>query len=158
MQQRIANGAMLELLTPTEFKSGINELLQSLSMNARFIRPINSQQAVIANAPYVDIQFEPPSGFLWELKWLQIASGAGSTAQFGVYLNDVTSPANLIAIYTQAAGSVPLLFPSKTFILTGNDVLHVIGWTDTGLLNGSSVTAQLGCVEVPILHEAQLLL
>lgn len=157
MKQKVANNAMLDLLTPTEFQSGINELVQSLSHNARFVRPIDSRQVVLANPPYVDIKFGPANGFLWELKWLQIASG-GSTAVFGLYLNDVTSQANLIGVYTQAPNSTPLLFPSKTFVLTGNDVLHVIGLTNTGLVDGASVSAQLGCVEVPILHEAQLLL
>jgi hypothetical protein len=158
MRQKVANNAMLDLLTPTEFQSGINELIQKLSQQARFVRPINSKQAVIAAAPYFDIPFSPANGFLWELKWLQISSGAGSTITAGVYLNDITSQANLIAVYTQAPNSVPLLFPSKTFVLTGADVLHVIGLTNAGLIDQSSVTAQIGCVEVPIHHEAQLLL
>jgi hypothetical protein len=134
-----------EIVQPMEDK-----ILHHLGKNARFTRVLKSATVIAAGVFTINIQV--PDGFLWDLRWFQ----TDNAHPVNLYLNNA-NPLNFIAQTTNAGAVAPVTFPAKTYVIHSGETL-VLSNGDAASTVGGNVNVALGIIEVPVMHEAQLLL
>lgn len=155
----------LDILAPDEYNSGVNKLLTALGQNAKFRRVTGTVTSLSSSGSNPAVTMGPDPGFIWELKWA-VFSAPGAT-QFHIVMNDTVppnSPLNFVGVSLAATqigvafGSwLSNTFPDRTVIIQPEDRISLYAGGAT-LPAGTVSMCQLGVVEVPVGHEAQLLL
>lgn len=155
MRTKLRPGEMIETITEHELRDHLERnndiLLEKLGKNARFIRHVANVQAD-ANGNFT-LKLGPPDGFIWDVRGIVCASSA-TTTLFGVYYNDASSLVNVIM---PDAGLNELFTFSKQVIVHSSETLVFVQGTTSAGAN-AFVSVRLDIIEVPVSHEAQLLL
>lgn len=143
-------GTVLEIPTIEDIIDPISGMLKSLGKNARFIRHINTTLASATGA--WSLNFTVPQGFMWMVTTVTVDPG-NTTGTWQGYVNSVT-PINLV-LNTQT-GNVVYAYGKSQCILKSDDTLILN--SVAAAVNNYSVGAMVQAIEVPIGHEAQLLI
>lgn len=149
--QKVAPGGMLEIPSLKEIHAPMDHLLTMLGRNARFHRAV-IQQPVSDTAGNWQLQAGPQDGFMWAVMLVAVDPGL-ATGSWLLYVND-PKPSNLVS--PTVVGPNVALYGKSQLILKSNDVLIA----KSVIVGGVSypVAMTLHCIEVPVEHEAQLLL
>lgn len=154
-KQIIKHGAEIEFATPADIHKALdplNHILDALGRNARFNRAL-LQFNTGATGLLWNASEGPQDGFMWAvmLAAVDIGNAAGT---WRLYFNNV-SPAS--AITNINTGPTVATFSKAQCILKGNDKLIVAADAVASAVNYVA-SVRLDVIEVPIQHEAQLLL
>jgi hypothetical protein len=127
----------------------MDALLARLGKNATFNRAIAG--GTTDGSGNFRFTIGPPTGFIWSIRWMQ---WSGHTGNINMYIGD-NSSLNLIG-QNFGANTSAQTFPSETFLVYAPDQYVFTQGNISSDIN-SQINVQLGVVQVPFGHEAQLL-
>lgn len=144
-------GEKFQIPTIDEYIDPVNQLLAKLGKNARFQRGVF--QVTSDAAGTFTIQEGPNDGFMWAVLLVTVDPG-NATGTYNLYVNG-TSPVSQVT--NVLAGLQTVTFSKSQLVLKGNDKLIVKSGAVASAI-GYPVGLAVHAIEVPIAHEAQLLL